>query len=128
MKEIVPRYNQIVTTANKFTADECLENIYRIDRKKDTYKTQQQIVSVGPNVRDLKVGDWVEIVWNERYIEYSEEWLKKNKSLAGFDPLARASHLNYIGYSVRYPVVSVDGEERLLIYDNDMLFKFVPKD
>ncbi len=127
-KKIVPTYNQIVTTAYKYEEDQtAVPGVVDITKKKGDYSHQQQVVSVGPTVRFVKPGDWIEIDFsNGRYIEYSEAYLRKNQSLAGLDPLARASHLNTPGISIRYPVVNENGEERFLIFDNDVLFGFEP--
>lgn len=128
-KKIVPRYNQIITTAYKFEEDQTEGGIVNIAKKKNDYSTQQKVVAVGSTAREIKEGDWIEIDFGKgRYVEYSEAFLRKNQTLAGLDPLARASHLNTPGISIRYPIVMIDGVEHFLIYDDDILYKFEPKD
>ena len=128
-KKILPRYNQIITTAEKYEEDQMAGNVIRdTKRLEKDYKTIQRIVSVGPNVRDLKPGDYIELNWgNGRYIELSDEFKKKNFSLAGLDPLARASHMNTEGVKIRYPIVKMEGVEYFLIYDDDVLFACIPE-
>lgn len=127
-KEVLPRYNQIVTTANKYDEDQKFANgTYDINRRKGMYCTQQQVVAVGDTVRYLKPGDWIEICWDERRLQYSDEYKRKNMSLAGLDPLSRFSNMASTGITVDYPVVEINGKPHFVIWDTEVLFKFIPQ-
>lgn len=130
-KNIKPLGNQIVTEA------------VRYDSKKKTdaglilpagfgvlgeIKHIQKVVQVGPTVRGIVPGDYVWIdFFKQRYFTPSEESLKKNQSLAGLDPEARASHVNIDG-KIDYPTIMVAGEVRMLIYDNDVYMVGEPEE
>ena len=127
-KEIKPRYNQIVTTANVYDEDQKFANgTLDINRRKGMYCTQQQVVAVGDTVRNLKAGDWIEISWDERRLRYSDEFKRKNFSLAGLDPLSRYYHMDSTGITVEYPMVLIDGKPHFIIWDTEVLFNFIPK-
>lgn len=126
-KEVLPRYNQIVTTANRYEEDQKFPNgTYDINRKKGMYCTQQQVVAIGDTVRNLAPGDWIEISWDEKRLRYSEEFMRKNKSLAGLDPLSRFYHMDSTGITVEYPVVEINSTPHFVIWDTEVLFKFIP--
>lgn len=91
------------------------------------YCTQQQVVAVGDTVRNLKPGDMIEISWDERRLVYSDEFKRRNFSLAGLDPLSRFSHMDSTGITVDYPVVEIDGTPHFVIWDTEVMFKFIPK-
>lgn len=83
---------------------------------------------VGPTVRGIEVGDYVWInFYTKRYFALSDEALKKNKTLAGLDPEARASHVTTEG-KINYPTISVAGITRMLIYDNDVYMVGEPEE
>lgn len=129
-KDITPRYNQIITTAKRYEDDQLTEDGVLLGTKylKGCYAFEQEVIKVGPNVRDLKPGDIVKIDFsNGRYLEYSDSWLRKNKSLAGLDPLARANHMADDGITIRYPVVVIDGKECFMVFDDDITFSFIPE-
>lgn len=123
--KITPRFNQVLTTAWKFSEDQRTGLIIDIKKKQNDYSNQQRIVAVGPTVRDLKVGDLVEINFlKSRYVEFTQEYLRNHASLAQFDELATASHMNDDGIIIHYPIIVIGGVEHFLIYDNDIPFSF----
>lgn len=128
-KEVLPRYNQIVTTADVYEKDVTFANgMVDLDRTKGRYKTQQKVVAVGDTVRNLNPGDMIEISWDERRIRYSDEFKRRNLSLAGLDPLSRFSHMDSTGMNVEYPVVEIDGTPHFVIWDTEVLYRFIPQE
>lgn len=115
-------------TANKYDEDQKFANgTIDPNRKKGMYCTQQQVVAVGDTVRNLAPGDWIEISWDERRLRYSEEFKRKNFSLAGLDPLSRFYHMDSTGITVEYPVVEIDGKPHFIIWDTEVMLKMIPQ-
>ena len=73
IKKIKPMFNGVITTINKYKSDVKLTGTSLIDSTKaGSVKEYQTVVSVGPMVRDIKVGDIV-------YINPSRYAVKKHK-------------------------------------------------
>ena len=74
MEKIVPIYNAIVTTADRYTKEESKENgIYLLDQAEGKIKIKQTIISVGSTAcKDLKVGDVV-VISPRQYIRKEQK-------------------------------------------------------
>ena len=60
IKAIKPMFNGIVTTCNKYPKNQAIAGTTLVDTTKaDTIKEYQTVVSIGPMVRGIEVGDTV---------------------------------------------------------------------
>ena len=118
LKEIQPLTNQILTTANKY--DEAVKSkggIILVDKLEKATKLYQTVLAVGPLVRNIKVGDVIMInpirYYNPKTVQKQEQ---DEQSLRSIVRVGK----EYM--DVVFPVIEIDGEERLLLYENDADF------
>ena len=81
MEKIVPMYNAVVTTANRYTEEECKSEsgLYLLDQMEGQIKLKQTIISVGSTAcKDLKVGDTVMI--------NPKQYIRKEQKPKAFQP------------------------------------------
>lgn len=112
LKDIQPLNSQILTTANKYEAETKMEMQGRILKPKEMpgeYKHFQTILAVGPQVRQVKPGDVIEID-PTAYIVY--EHPEDEKSIRGIVKVRNVGH-------VELPIIEIDGEERCLLQERD---------
>lgn len=112
LKDIQPLNSQILTTANKYEAETKMEMQGRILKPKEMpgeYKHFQTILAVGPQVRQVKPGDVIEID-PTAYIVY--EHPEDEKSIRGIVKVRNVGH-------VELPIIKIDGEERCLLQERD---------
>ena len=118
LKEIQPLANQLLTTANKYEdAVKTKGGIYLVDKLEKATKLYQTVLAVGPLVRNIKVGDVIMInpirYYNPKTTQKQEQ---DEQSLRSIIRVGK----EYV--DVVFPVIEIDGEERLLIYENDADF------
>lgn len=112
LKDIQPLNSQILTTANKYEAETKMEMQGRILKPKEMpgeYKHFQTILAVGPQVRQVKPGDVIEID-PTAYIVY--EHPEDENSIRGIVKVRNVGH-------VELPIIEIDGEERCLLQERD---------
>lgn len=112
LKEIQPLNSQILTTANKYENENKLEQkgqILKLKEMPGEYKHFQTILAVGPQVRQVKPGDVIEID-PSAYIVY--EHPEDEKSIRGVVKVRNVGH-------VELPIIEIDGEERCLLLERD---------
>lgn len=112
LKDIQLLNSQILTTANKYEAETKMELQGRILKPKEMpgeYKHFQTILAVGPQVRQVKPGDVIEID-PTAYIVY--EHPEDEKSIRGIVKVRNVGH-------VELPIIEIDGEERCLLQERD---------
>ena len=114
IKKIKPMFTALVTTMNTYSSEEqFIDGTNLIDGRKTKYtvKEYQKVIAVGPNVRDIKVGDIVcidptrfgKMVHNPGKIE--EATVKDNPVV------------EYI-----FDIVELDGKPCLYLQDRDIKF------
>lgn len=108
IKKAKPMFTGIITTANTYEGDQTHSGVLDPTKTKGTLKEYQTVVAIGPNVRNVKVGDNV-IINPKRYAvhKYEENTLKK-------DFLTN----NIIRYD--FDFVEIDGKTCLKIEENDI--------
>ena len=115
LKEIKPLNNQIITTADTYREAELSEAGIYIDIRKieHAYKFHQTVLAVGPNVRQLKVGDII-MIDPTRYVvpEHPED----EDSIRGIVKV-RNTHTK-----ISFPILEIGGVERMLLNDSDAAF------
>lgn len=115
MEKIVPIYNAIVTTADRYTKEESKENgIYLLDQAEGKIKIKQTIISVGSTAcKDLKVGDVV--------VLSPRQYIRKEQKPKAFQPDPSRQEMEST-YYVEWPVEESEGKEVLFIYDSDVKY------
>lgn len=110
IKEIKPLTNKVLTTCELY---EGIDNNDIIDSSKEegAIREYQTVIACGPMVRDVKVGDLV-VINPTRYqvMKHKEGSLKDG--IITDNPV--------IGYN--FPILEIDDEPRLYIYDSDIDF------
>lgn len=112
IKKIKPLFNMVITTCNKYDKEQKIIGTDLIDTTKaDTVKEYQTVVAVGPNVRGVEPGDVV-------YINPKRYAVMKHKEGSLKDGIITDNSV--LGYN--FELVEVDGEQCLVLFDNDLKF------
>lgn len=113
IKKLKPLFNFVITTANRYTAEELIgdSGLVRADIQ-GVLKPYQTVIEVGDRVTLVKPGDFVAISL-DRYARVSQ---KKDTMKQSMDEYYNAN----VEYHV--PVVLINDKECLQIGDNDIKF------
>lgn len=120
--KIKPIHNQILTTADKYKKEDSLKQdglILILTTSPGTIKLYQKVVAVGPMVRDIKVGDVVQI----NPIQYRVPERHEVDSSASATVQIKEVHNR-----IEFPMIELlnkstkKTEEFLLLYDRDVDF------
>jgi co-chaperonin GroES (HSP10) len=109
VKAIKPLFNSIITTADKYEEDATKNGIIDASKQQGTLKENQMVISVGSAVRDINVGDIVNI----NPIRYAVKKYDKDsirQDVAGGNPI--------VGY--QFDFVEINGEEYMHLQDRDI--------
>ena len=119
VKDIKPIFNQIVTTAHRYSREESMKNGIYVG-KENTIKEYQTVLKIGSTVRDIKVGDVI-CINPARYVKLLHK--------EGLKDLDRNITKDDIHAVVDFPKETIytkdaDGvetsKEVLILYDNDV--------
>lgn len=112
VKEIKPLYDKIVTTMEKYAADEYIDGSTILDSTKTSgaLKEFQKVISVGSMVREIKPGDIVCI--NPK--DYAVHKVKPNSLKQDL------MEDTIVGYN--FNVVEMDHKKYLLLKDRDIVY------
>ena len=112
IKAIRPMFNGIVTTCNKYPKNQAIAGTTLVDTTKaDTIKEYQTVVSVGPMVRGIEVGDTV-------FINPKRYAVKKHREGSLKDGVITDNPV--IGYN--FNIIEIDGVPHMYIQDGDVDF------
>lgn len=111
VKKIKPMFTALITTMNKYEEDIYEGNLLDTSRQKGSLKEYQKVLSVGTQVRDIKVGD---IVW----INPTRFAVKKHKEGSLKDGVITDNPV--IDY--QFDIVEVNDKSCLLLQDRDIDF------
>ena len=124
LKKIQVRNNSIITTANRLNVEEHIELehdrntglLYKnMSEANNAHKLVQQVVNVGPMVRDIQAGDWVFI----NPLHYMNRSLVEQKNDISSD--INEKHMKEIyGPEYEFPTIVLDGIEHLMLFDRDV--------
>lgn len=110
IKAIRPMFNGIVTTCNKYPKNQAIAGTTLVDTTKaDTIKEYQTVVSVGPMVRGIEVGDTV-------FINPKRYAVKKHKEGTLKDGIITDNPT--IGYN--FTIVEINDIPHLYLQDSDV--------
>lgn len=112
IKKIKPMFISIVTTCDRYTEDSTIGESVVLDAKKTAgaYKSYQKVIAVGDAVRNVKVGDIVEIN-PSRYIRRKYD-----------DNSIRNDLVENPTMYVDIPMVYLNDEGYFLIQENDVSY------
>lgn len=113
IKKVKPMFNAIITTMERYIEAQYIPGVNLIDttKTKGGVKEYQKVLAVGTSVRDIKVGDIVCINPRNYGVKKHQEGSLKDGVIT--DNPVLQYHFN---------VVEIDGEECLLLRDNDIDF------
>lgn len=112
IKKVKPMFNGIVTTLNRYGNDQKIKGTDLIDSTKvGAVKEYQTVVSIGPMVRGINVGDVV-------FINPKRYAVMKHKPGTLQDGVIKDNPV--VGYN--FDIIEIDGVEHLYIQDGDVKF------
>jgi co-chaperonin GroES (HSP10) len=114
LKKIKPMFNQVLTTAWKYQDTEELKQsglILDLKKTSGSYKLYQKVLAVGPTVRDVKVGDVVQI----DVIKFIVPEFKEDTN-----SLRESVRVRNTYTKVELPILNVNGEETMLLHESDV--------
>lgn len=109
IKKVKPMFNAIITTMNRYEGDDDSDTL--IKNTSGSLKEYQTVVAVGGSVRDIKVGDVVQID-PSRYAQKQHKEDSLKNGIVSDNPVM----------SYNFKTVLIDGEQCLLLYDNDISY------
>lgn len=111
LKKVRPLFNMILTTTDVYEEDQMVSGIINSSKQKGSLKENQTVVAVGDTVRNIKVGDLVNIN-PTRYAQLKHKKGTLNDGVVQDNPVV---HYNF-------KTVEVNGETLLVLYDQDINF------
>lgn len=109
IKKVKPMFNAIITTMNRYEDDDDSDTL--IKNTSGSLKEYQTVVAVGGSVRDIKVGDIVQID-PSRYAQKQHKEDSLKNGIVSDNPVM----------SYNFKTVLIDGEQCLLLYDSDISY------
>lgn len=116
MEKIVPIYNAIITTANRYTEEEAKteSGIYLLDNMAGQIKLKQTVIAVGSTAcKDIKVGDTIMI--------NPKQYIRKEQKKKAFQPNPNREEYDSVFY-IDLPLEESEGKEILFLYDSDIKY------
>lgn len=112
IKKVKPMFNGVVTTLNRYGNDQKIKGTDLIDSTKvGAVKEYQTVVSIGPMVRGINVGDVI-------FINPKRYAVMKHKPGTLQDGVIKDNPV--VGYN--FDIIEIDGVEHLYIQDGDVKF------
>ena len=124
LKKIQVRNNSIITTARRLNVEERIELEHdkatgllfkNMSEANNAHMLIQQVINVGPMVRDIKEGDWVFL----NPLHYMNRQLVEQKD--SLDADINEKHMKEVfGPDYEFPTIYLDGVEHLMLFDRDV--------
>ena len=112
-KIMKPKFDMVVTTADKYEGDEIVNGVSV--PTKGLYKEFQDVLAVGPNVKDVKVGDKVKVDLT-RYRRMTHEQVQKSRE----ERFSELDTTDKSGIVYVVPTEVVDDKEVFLLREADV--------
>lgn len=107
-----PMLNHVITTANVYEESQVSGGLIDDEGKLEgKFKEYQTVVSVGPHVRDVQVGDLV-------VINPSAYCKPRHKTKA--DSIKGLMGEDEVEMIVEFPIIDINGEPHLFLFDRDI--------
>ena len=124
LKKIQVRNNSIITTARRLNVEERIELEHdkatgllfkNMSEANNAHMLIQQVINVGPMVRDIKERDWVFL----NPLHYMNRQLVEQKN--SLDSDIDEKHMKEVfGPDYEFPTIYLDGVEHLMLFDRDV--------
>lgn len=112
IKKVKPMFNKLVTTMDRYKSDSIDEfGIINPSRQEGSLKEYQTVLEVGPQVRDIKVGDIVCINPTRYAVREHREGSLRNGVVTD-NPVTRYN----------FETIEINNKTCLLLNDNDIQF------
>ena len=111
IKSIKPMFDSLVTTMNKYEEDGYENGV--IVKQAGVLKEYQKVIAVGPAVRNIEVGDMV-MINPIRYAKKKHQEGSLKDGIVTDNPIVK----------YEFNVIKVNGENCLLLYDQDIMYIF----
>lgn len=112
IKKVRPMFTGIIITAKRYVGDIITDSGLVITNKMDgQLNVYQTVIAVGSLIKDIKPGDIVRVNFN-RYA--------KAKHVPGKIDAGENTQADNMSYTYEIPMIPIDGEEYLLIQNNDI--------
>lgn len=111
IKKIKPLFSGVVTTKERYAADELKGSLIDPTKTQGALKEYQKVIAVGDMVRNVKVGDLVKIN-PQRYAVYKDK--RQNSVVNNLEEY----HNQIVGYD--FPCVELESGECLFLQDRDI--------
>ena len=113
--EATPPFTMMLVTANTYEESECISDTGMIENDLvGTLKEVQTIISVGPNVRELKPGDLV-------YLDFSKYMKHKYTKDETKADMPDEYYNNVVSYEI--PMFEINNQICLLVDSSNVFFK-----
>lgn len=113
IKECKPLLNHVILTANRYEEGDYAGGIIDDDHKlAGNIKEYQKVIAVGPNVKDVKPGDFV-VISPKSYCKPVHK--QTDTSVRGL-----INGNDEVEMRVEFPVINVNGNDLLFLYDRDI--------
>ena len=109
IKKVKPMFNAVITTMNRYEDDDDSDTL--IKNTSGSLKEYQTVVAIGGSVREIKVGDIVQID-PSRYAQKQHKEDSLKNGIVSDNPVM----------SYNFKTVLIDGEQCLLLYDSDISY------
>lgn len=114
IKKIQPMFNHIVTTMHRYEVEQdSLTGVISVKAASAAVKEYQTVIAVGPNAQ-VKVGDVV-CINPKNYARVQQ----RKKPWGGLEE-GKEEYEAIVKYD--FPVVTIEGEDYMLLYDSDIDF------
>ena len=123
LKEIQVRNNAIITTAERYPKSDIVKvqndikrgKLVTLEEHNNLHKLVQRVVNIGPNVRDIQVGDWVFL--NPLY--YLDRSVTEQQNSIQAD-IGEKHMKEHYGPKYTFPTIELNGVEHLMLFDRDV--------
>lgn len=110
--ECTPLLNHVILTANVYEESDFEDKLIDDEHKlTGNIKEYQTVVSVGPNVKDVKPGDFVVI---------NPKAYAKPVHKAKTDSVMGLMAPDEVEMRIEFPMIDINGEPHLFLYDRDI--------
>jgi len=115
IRKIKPLFNSLICTMNKYEDDVVAGGIIVGTKTRGTLKEYQEVIAVGPFVKDINVGDKV-MINPARFAVVNHKHNPGN--------LADNIQKDTTSISYQFDVVNIEGNDYLYLQDRDIMYVF----
>lgn len=110
IKKVRPTLNHILTTADTYDTVQLKDGMIDTSKEEGQVKEYQKVIAIGPNVRDIKVGETV-LINPQRYMVPTHSLNEGSVFEKDKDE---------VNYTIRLPMYTLECGNCLYIFDTDV--------